>query len=194
MTAIRKHARDFGAVIGLAIIALGVGGYILANQRFRFPVFEDKTFPAVGNVYEEATKPLVGLAGESRAGDANGQWFRVLVGGGNFAYPLQQDKVFLTSAPLIGTNPPKPPKRTPLRNDVPCETQERPDLRTVPSDVPQPVKAQIPASRLDDYNKMVDAAVKDLKHSIDNEGLKGKLSVTDKPVTEAALGALKGGK
>jgi phospholipid/cholesterol/gamma-HCH transport system substrate-binding protein len=44
MTAIRKHARDFGAVIGLAIISLGVGGYILANQRFRFPVFDEKPF------------------------------------------------------------------------------------------------------------------------------------------------------
>src|SRR3954452_9602990 len=44
MTAIRKHARDFGAVIGLAIISLGVGTYVLANQRFRFPVFEDKPF------------------------------------------------------------------------------------------------------------------------------------------------------
>ena len=44
MRAIRKHARDFAAVIGLAIIAAGVGGYVLANQRFRFPVFEDKPF------------------------------------------------------------------------------------------------------------------------------------------------------
>ncbi|MDX6536061.1 MAG: phospholipid/cholesterol/gamma-HCH transport system substrate-binding protein, partial [Gaiellales bacterium] len=44
MRAIRKHARDFGAVIGLAIIAAGVGGYVLANQRFRFPIFDEKPF------------------------------------------------------------------------------------------------------------------------------------------------------
>jgi hypothetical protein len=33
--------------------------------------------------------------------------------------------------PLIGTNPPKPDARPPLRPDVACETQERPDLRTI---------------------------------------------------------------
>jgi virulence factor Mce-like protein len=154
----------------------------------------DKTFPATGNVYEESTKPLPGLAGESRSGDANGQWFRVLVGAGNFVYPLNQDQFFLTTQPLIGTNPPKPVKRTPLRNDVPCETQQQPDLRTIPGQVPQPTKAQIPASRLDDYNKMVEAAVKDVRKSIDAEGLKGKLSVTDKPITAGDLGAIGRGK
>jgi phospholipid/cholesterol/gamma-HCH transport system substrate-binding protein len=40
--AIRDHARDFAAIIVLAIIAIGVGGYILANQRLRFPVVEEK--------------------------------------------------------------------------------------------------------------------------------------------------------
>ena len=36
----------------------------------------DKQFPAEGKVYEEAPKPLPGLAGESRSADANGSWFR----------------------------------------------------------------------------------------------------------------------
>ena len=40
--AIRDHARDFAAIIVLAVIALGVGGYILANQRLRFPIVEEK--------------------------------------------------------------------------------------------------------------------------------------------------------
>ena len=40
--AIKDHARDFAALIGLFVVALGVGGYILANQRLRFPVIEDK--------------------------------------------------------------------------------------------------------------------------------------------------------
>jgi phospholipid/cholesterol/gamma-HCH transport system substrate-binding protein len=35
--AIAKHARDFGAVIGLALIAVVVAGYILGHQRLRFP-------------------------------------------------------------------------------------------------------------------------------------------------------------
>jgi phospholipid/cholesterol/gamma-HCH transport system substrate-binding protein len=36
-TAIRKYSRDFAAVIVLALIAAGVGGYILSNQRFYLP-------------------------------------------------------------------------------------------------------------------------------------------------------------
>jgi phospholipid/cholesterol/gamma-HCH transport system substrate-binding protein len=35
--AIQKHMRDFIAIIVLAIIALGAGGYILAHQRFYLP-------------------------------------------------------------------------------------------------------------------------------------------------------------
>ena len=44
MRAIRKHLRDFLAILGLGIIATLVGGYILANQRLRFPFLEDKPF------------------------------------------------------------------------------------------------------------------------------------------------------
>ena len=95
---------------------------------------QDKTFPAHGPVYEEATKPLPGLAGESRSGDANGQWFRVMLTTPKFAYPMGTDKFFLTGQPLQGVNPPTPKNhaRPPLRADVPCETQQPPDLRTVP--------------------------------------------------------------
>jgi phospholipid/cholesterol/gamma-HCH transport system substrate-binding protein len=35
--AIRKHARDFAFVIGLVLVALLVGSYILSNQRFYLP-------------------------------------------------------------------------------------------------------------------------------------------------------------
>ena len=36
-TAIRKHLRDFIAILGLVIVAAIVGGYILSNQRIYFP-------------------------------------------------------------------------------------------------------------------------------------------------------------
>jgi phospholipid/cholesterol/gamma-HCH transport system substrate-binding protein len=39
--AIRDHATDFAAIIGLLAIALAVAGYILANERMRFPLIED---------------------------------------------------------------------------------------------------------------------------------------------------------
>jgi phospholipid/cholesterol/gamma-HCH transport system substrate-binding protein len=103
---------------------------------------EDKTFPAHGPVYQEATKPLPGLAGESRSGDANGQWFRVMLDTPKFAYPFGTEKFFLTGQPLQGVNPPVPKNhaRPPLRADVPCETQEVPDLRTIPSAAPEGYK------------------------------------------------------
>jgi phospholipid/cholesterol/gamma-HCH transport system substrate-binding protein len=103
---------------------------------------EDKTFPAHGPVYQEATKPLPGLAGESRSGDANGQWFRVMLDTPKFAYPFGTEKFFLTGQPLQGVNPPvtKNHARPPLRADVPCETQAVPDLRTIPSPAPEGYK------------------------------------------------------
>jgi phospholipid/cholesterol/gamma-HCH transport system substrate-binding protein len=42
-TAIRKHAGHFAAVVGLALVAALVGGYIMHNQRMRFP-WEGKPF------------------------------------------------------------------------------------------------------------------------------------------------------
>jgi len=40
-TAIRKHLGDFLAILVLFVIAVGVGGYILENQRLRFPFVEE---------------------------------------------------------------------------------------------------------------------------------------------------------
>jgi phospholipid/cholesterol/gamma-HCH transport system substrate-binding protein len=43
-SAIKKHLPDFAAVVGLFIVAAIVGGYILANQRLRFPFLEEKPY------------------------------------------------------------------------------------------------------------------------------------------------------
>jgi phospholipid/cholesterol/gamma-HCH transport system substrate-binding protein len=42
LLAIRKHVKDFAAIIVLIVIAAVVGSYILANQRLRFPLIQDK--------------------------------------------------------------------------------------------------------------------------------------------------------
>ncbi|MDX6699350.1 MAG: phospholipid/cholesterol/gamma-HCH transport system substrate-binding protein [Solirubrobacteraceae bacterium] len=44
MTAIRKRAGDFAAVLFLVVVAAGVGGYILSHQRLRFPFIQEKPF------------------------------------------------------------------------------------------------------------------------------------------------------
>jgi len=42
--AIRKHLRDFAAIIVLAAIAIGCAAYILDQQRFRLPFLEEGPF------------------------------------------------------------------------------------------------------------------------------------------------------
>ncbi|MEA2390942.1 MAG: phospholipid/cholesterol/gamma-HCH transport system substrate-binding protein, partial [Solirubrobacteraceae bacterium] len=59
----------------------------------------DPSLEPKGPVYYEAPKPLVGLTGESRTGDANGIYFRVLGGGGANTYGFQS----LAANPSVGT-------------------------------------------------------------------------------------------
>jgi phospholipid/cholesterol/gamma-HCH transport system substrate-binding protein len=43
-TAIRKHVKDFAALVGLAVVALAVAGYTLAHQRLRFPIIQSAPY------------------------------------------------------------------------------------------------------------------------------------------------------
>ncbi|MDX6644059.1 MAG: phospholipid/cholesterol/gamma-HCH transport system substrate-binding protein, partial [Solirubrobacteraceae bacterium] len=89
-------------------------------------------------VYEEGVRFLPAIAGESRTGDANGQWFRVLPGNGTNTYDLGipgQKVVGQSLFPILGANPGKL-GQPPIRPHVPCETQHKPDLRTVQSAPP----------------------------------------------------------
>jgi hypothetical protein len=106
----------------------------------------DPNFPATGPVYEQAPKPLPGLAAESRNGDANGQWVHVLTSAGDRTINIGNDLFAQAYQPLIGTNPPKPDARPPLRPAVPCETQERPDLRSRPGPPDTEVARGMPAT------------------------------------------------
>jgi phospholipid/cholesterol/gamma-HCH transport system substrate-binding protein len=140
---------------------------------------QDPQFPALGPVYQEATKPLPGLAGESRSGDANGQWFRVLVQAPKFAYPFGADRFFLTGNPIQGVNPPVPQghKRSPLRPDVPCETQQPPDLRTIPGGAPNGFPLTTPTP--DQLAQPLADTVDFLRRQIKAQGL--DLKVSDVP-------------
>jgi virulence factor Mce-like protein len=101
----------------------------------------DPNFPSKGPVYEEGVKGLPGLAQESRSGDANGQWARVLASNGATTYSLgTAGGLGHTDFPLLGVNPPSAP-RPDSRYDVPCETQQPADLRTIPGQPPEPVQS-----------------------------------------------------
>lgn len=149
---------------------------------------EDKQFPATGPVFQEFAKPLPGLAGESRSGDANGQWFRVSLAAPSVAIPNPSGGfTVMPNGPMLGANPPKG-KRSPLRPDVACETQTKPDLRTEATPAPKnQIQTKIPADRLDDYQKIVEKTVDGLRREIKAKGLEDRYQVTDKPADAKTL-------
>lgn len=102
-------------------------GIVLPWQQDRI---DDALIPAAGNVLQEGLRWLPGIAGESRSFDANGQYIKTAAAGANYAYPTGDGRFFLTGSPLQGVQPPRVATDPPLRPDVPCETQERPDLRS----------------------------------------------------------------
>jgi phospholipid/cholesterol/gamma-HCH transport system substrate-binding protein len=112
-------------------------------QRDRVP----GPFPSAGRVFEEGVKWLPGIAAESRNFDANGQYIRSQPNGAELAYDLGDGRFLLSATPLRA-NPPKATQPG-FHPDVPCETQERPDLRSIPQELPAPdrVDSSSPAVR-----------------------------------------------
>jgi phospholipid/cholesterol/gamma-HCH transport system substrate-binding protein len=103
------------------------------------PIPNNDSDPPAAQVYKEFAYGLVGVAGESRSGDANGQEFRVLGGGGTntiapFTSPdLTGQITGVSGFEFLGSQPAKQSSaKTPYRTDVPCETQDPPDLHTGP--------------------------------------------------------------
>ena len=88
---------------------------------------------AAKKVYQETGYSLTGVAGETRSGDAQGQWFRVLGGGGphTVSIPTAESGTVAGVIPfnILGAEPAKQSSaKTPFRPDVACETQEPPNL------------------------------------------------------------------
>jgi hypothetical protein len=104
-------------------------------------------------VFEEGVRFLPGIASESRTGDANGQWFRVLPGNGTNTYDLGlagQKFVGQSLFPILGANPPRL-TQPPIRPHVPCETQHKPNLTTIQGSAP----VQLAASKSSPASKVV---------------------------------------
>jgi phospholipid/cholesterol/gamma-HCH transport system substrate-binding protein len=104
-------------------------------------------------VYKQTGYSLVGVGGESRSGDANGEWFRVLGGGGpntiSIPTPDLPGGVSAGVAPfeIEGVQPAKQSAaKTPFRPDQPCENQEKPDLASGPTGTPLSAAADSTAS------------------------------------------------
>jgi phospholipid/cholesterol/gamma-HCH transport system substrate-binding protein len=144
----------------------------------------DEKFPSTGPVYQELPKPFPGLAGESRSGDANGQWFRVLATGGTNLVTFGPGVYGTTAFPLLGVNPQKPKERPPLRSDQPCENQQTPDLRSTPGSPPEQRRINTDNKAFKErWAKVRKYGMDLMKLSLKREGLADKLKVVDKDMT-----------
>jgi virulence factor Mce-like protein len=143
---------------------------------------QDSAFPSNGPVYEELAKWLPGVAGESRSFDANGSWFKVLGQGGAETFNLGNGLFGTTLRPIVGVNPPADRTRPSLQPDVPCETQQTPDLRSIPGQPPPSAAANpaAPAARAR-YAKARKTALALLRRQLREQGSDTK--VLDRDVT-----------
>jgi phospholipid/cholesterol/gamma-HCH transport system substrate-binding protein len=103
----------------------------------------DYPHSAVGPVYKETGYALTGISGESRSGDANGQYIRVQPGGGTNTVVTPPDSSgeqqfgvipfdILGSAPNISDS-----SKTRFAPTDPCERQEPPNLTSSMGPAPQ---------------------------------------------------------
>ena len=105
-----------------------------------------------GTVFEETGYGLAGISGESRSGDANGQYIRVIGGGGtNTVQTTDQstgeDLAGVTPFPITGAMPPLSASvKTPFNPDAPCENQDAPDLSAVPGPPPTQSSSELGAT------------------------------------------------
>ena len=91
----------------------------------------------INPVYQETAYGLVGIGGESRSGDANGQYIRVGAGGGVNTVVSSTGDVGVTPFPIEGSEPDiDSSRKTQFRPNIPCENQEPPDMRSQPGPAP----------------------------------------------------------
>jgi hypothetical protein len=108
----------------------------------------------------------------------------VLAAGGTNIVTLKPGVYAATAAPLLGTNPPAPKDRPPLDATVPCETQQKPDLRTEVAPPPPQRTVDVTSSAyLRRYALAKTRAVRWLKRAVRREGLSKLLHVGTSDVT-----------
>ena len=101
-----------------------------------------------------------------------------------------------TALPILGANPRMPKQRPPLREDVPCETQQTPDLRSNPGAPPPQRQADISSALFKDrWAKVRQYGIDLMKLSLKREGLANRFKVSDKDITLDQIKKIaKGGK
>ncbi|MDQ5807591.1 MAG: hypothetical protein M3320_02845, partial [Actinomycetota bacterium] len=148
----------------------------------------DPNFPAHGPIYQEASKQFVGLAAESRSFDANGQYVRSYAQNANYASAVGDGRFFFTDLPVLGVNPPKAPRQPPYRPDVPCETQEVPDMRTRIQAPPRQIKINQNAPGAAERRARVQKALMEwMGQQLDATEMGDKYKLSKEPLTAAEI-------
>ena len=94
---------------------------------------------------------------------------------------------------MQGVNPPrKQGGAPPYRADVPCETQQTPDLRSIAGAPPQQIRINQNAPGAAERREQVEQdLIKWMKRSLESSSLRGKLTVSDEPLKATELGAVR---
>jgi phospholipid/cholesterol/gamma-HCH transport system substrate-binding protein len=102
--------------------------------------------------YKQGPRGFVGLAGESRLVDANTPMFHAQINAGTNTIANVQDDgqgVFAqAAAPPKAVRPARPANRPTFRPDIPCETQEPPDLNAPSAGPDQTITNNVPGGLL----------------------------------------------
>jgi phospholipid/cholesterol/gamma-HCH transport system substrate-binding protein len=157
-----KQSRALSSCFNETIIPWGNSS--VPDSNFPPPTVSDASGSHPATVAEETGYGLVGIGGESRSGDANGQYIRVEFGGGmntpilpgpingtvgkviKDSQPVSQTVPFVgfTESELLGSQPSlafgqEDSAKTPFRPDAPCERQGPPNLESSQGPAPEQV-------------------------------------------------------
>ena len=147
------------------------GDHRVPDSNLPPPTVTDAAGRHRATVAEETGYGLVGIGGESRSGDANGEYIRVEAGGGvnTPAFPLgpitgTTGKIIENGRPasqtvpfagfaesqLLGSQPNlssghEDSAKTPFRPDAPCERQQPPDLQASNGPAPEQTSPSLAA-------------------------------------------------
>ncbi len=122
-----------------------------ALPTLKTPV-EDGALTTGDPPYRELLHGLTGLASASQNFDGNGPAVRYHAGFGDQlvtfgpAPSAAEALVGTTSTPIIGSRPRKPGEQPPFRPDVPCHTQEPPNLAAATGPAPRQRQAKMKAA------------------------------------------------
>ena len=121
---------------------------------FAFTPIPDPDFPQNSGqtFFKQTSRGLVGLAGESRLTDADTPMFHAQIGGGATTVLNVNDQgqsIFgAAPGPPVGVRPARPARRPVFRPNIPCETQQPPDLNAPGGPGDQSVTQTIPGGLL----------------------------------------------